>query len=50
MGTEPDKLKGSNVRLPVNQNEVGPDMAIAMIVLLAAERVVKIAVRHCCPF
>jgi hypothetical protein len=46
MGTKPDKLEGPGIRLAVNQDEVGPDMAITMIVPLAAEGMVKIAVRQ----
>ena len=36
------------VWFPVNQNEVGPDVAIAVITPLARERVIKIATRQQC--
>jgi hypothetical protein len=39
---EADKLKTGCVRLAVDQDEVGPDVAIAMIAPLAAERVIEI--------
>jgi hypothetical protein len=41
--TKPDKLKAVFVRLAVNQDVVGADMAIAVIVPLAAERMIEIA-------
>jgi len=43
MRTETDKLKACIVRLAADQNEVGPDMAVAVIAPLAAERVIEIA-------
>lgn len=36
------------VWFPVNQNEIGPDMAIAVITPLARERVIEIAARQQC--
>ena len=43
---EPDKLKACIVRLAVDQDEVGPDVAIAVIAPLAAERMIEIAARQ----
>ena len=40
MRAEPDELQAGFVWLPVNQDEVGSDVAIAVIVPLAAERVI----------
>jgi hypothetical protein len=34
------------VRLAVNENEIGPDVAIAMIVPLAGQRMIDIAARQ----
>jgi hypothetical protein len=42
MRAEPDELQAGFVWLPVNQDEVGSDVAIAVIVPLAAERVIEI--------
>ena len=42
MRAEPDKLKARFVRLAVDQNEVGLDVTVAVIVPLAAERVIEI--------
>ncbi len=39
---EADKLKARLVRLAVNEDEVGPDVAIAVIAPLAAELVIEI--------
>ena len=41
--TETDKLKACVVRLAVEQNEVWPDVGVAVIALLAAERMIEIA-------
>jgi hypothetical protein len=38
---EPDKLKARIVRLAVDQDEVRPDVAIAVVAPLAAERVIE---------
>jgi hypothetical protein len=46
MRAEPDKLKGHIIRLAVNQNEVGSDVAVAVIAPLAAERVIEIPSRQ----
>jgi hypothetical protein len=46
MRTEPDKLKAVVVRLPVDQHEIGPDVAIAAILPLADERMVAKALRQ----
>ena len=43
---EPDKLKAFIVRLAVNQDEVWPDVAIAVIAPLATQRVIEIAARQ----
>src|SRR6266481_8125208 len=42
MRAEPDELQACFIWLPVNQDEVGSDVAIAVIVPLAAERVIEI--------
>ena len=39
---EADKLKARLVRLAVNEDEVGPDVAIAVIAPLATELVIEI--------
>ena len=38
---EPDQLKAGRVWLAVDQDQVGPDVAIAVIAPLAAERVIE---------
>jgi hypothetical protein len=43
---EPDKLQTRIVRLAVDQDEVWPDVAVAMIVPLATERMIEIAARQ----
>ena len=43
---EPDKLKTRIVRLSVDQDEVGADVAVAVIAPLATERVIEIAARQ----
>jgi hypothetical protein len=43
---EPDKLKTRIVRLAVDQDEVGADVAVAVIAPLAAERMIEIAPRN----
>ena len=45
MRAEPDKLKARVVRLAVDQDEVGPDVAITVIAPLAAQRMIEIAAR-----
>jgi hypothetical protein len=42
MRAEPDELQAGFVWLPVNQDEVGSDVAIAVIVPFAAERVIEV--------
>ena len=42
MRAEADKLKAGLVRLAVDQNEVGLDVAVAVIVPFAGERVIEI--------
>src|SRR5438132_9315063 len=42
MRAAPDELQAGFVGLPVNQDEVGSDVAIAVIAPLAAERVIEI--------
>lgn len=44
MRTDPDKLKRVTIRLAVDQDKIGPYMAIAMIDPFANQRMVKIAV------
>jgi len=46
MRTETDKLKACIVRLAVDQNEVWPDVAVAVIAPLAAERMIELAPRQ----
>jgi hypothetical protein len=46
MGAEPDKLKGRIIRLAVDQNEVGSDVAIPVIAPFAAERMIEIPLRQ----
>jgi hypothetical protein len=46
MRTETHKLKACIVRLAVDQNEVWPDVAVAVIAPLAAERMIEIAPRN----
>ncbi len=46
MRAEPDKLKGRIIRLAVDQNEVGSDVAVAVIAPLAAERMIEIPSRQ----
>lgn len=41
MGTEAYKLKIRVVRLALNENEVGPDVAVAMITPLARQRMIE---------
>src|ERR1700693_431288 len=43
---EADKVQARLVRLAVDQDEVGPDVAIAVIAPLAAERVIEIPPRQ----
>ena len=45
MRAQPDKFEARVVRLAVDQDEVGPDVAIAVIAPLAAKRVIEIAAR-----
>jgi hypothetical protein len=40
MRAEPDKLKGRIIRLAVDKNEAGSDVAVAVIAPLAAERMI----------
>ena len=46
MRTETDKLKAGVVRLAVDQDQIRPDVAIAVIGPLAAERVIEIPPRQ----
>ena len=46
MRTGTDKLKACIVRLAVDQNEVWPDVAVAVIAPLAAERMIELAPRQ----
>jgi hypothetical protein len=46
MRAETNKLKARIVRLAVDQNKVGFDVAVAVIVPIAAERVIEIAARQ----
>jgi hypothetical protein len=46
MRAEPDKLKGRIIRLSVDQNEIGSDVAVAVIALLAAARMIEIPSRQ----
>src|SRR5215475_9293752 len=46
MRAEPDKLKVRIIRLTVDQNEVGSDVAVAVIAPLAAERMIEIPPRQ----
>lgn len=45
MRAEPDKLKTRIVQLAVDHDQVGPDVAVAVIGPLAAERVIEIPAR-----
>ena len=45
MRAEPDIFEARIVQLAVGQDEVGPDVAIAVIAPLAAERMIEIAAR-----
>ena len=44
MRAEPNKLEARVVRLSINQDQVGPDVAVAVIAPLAAERMIEIPV------
>ena len=46
MPTETHEFETTVVWLPVNQNEIGPDMTIAVIAPIARKRVIKIASRQ----
>ena len=46
MRAEPDKLQAHVVRLAVDQDQVGSDVAVAVIAPLAAERVIEISPRQ----
>jgi hypothetical protein len=50
MRAEAHEFEGRGVWLAINQNEVGPDMAVAMIVPLAGKPMIEIAPRwrHVC--
>ena len=43
VGAEADKLKAGVVGLAIDENKVGPDVAIAMIASVARERMVEVA-------
>ena len=42
VGTEAHKLEARVIRLAVDENEIGPDVAVAMIAPIAGQRVVDI--------
>jgi hypothetical protein len=46
MRAEPDKLEARVVRLAVDQDEIGTDVAIAVIAPLAAKRMIEIGRRN----
>src|SRR5450830_523590 len=46
MRTEPHEFEIMVVWFPINQNEIGPDVAIAVIAPLARERVIEVASRQ----
>jgi hypothetical protein len=48
MRTETHELEIMVVWFPINQNEIGPDVAIAVITPLAREQVSEIATRQQC--
>ena len=43
MGTQADEIEARIVRLAINQNEIGPDMAVAVIIPLAGKCMVEIS-------
>jgi hypothetical protein len=44
MGAEAHQLQGRGIRLSVNQHEVGPEVAIPVILPVAGQRVIAIPV------
>jgi len=42
---EPNKLEAGVVRLSINEDQIGPDVAVAVIAPLAAERMIEIPAR-----
>lgn len=46
MGTQPHKLQRVVANFAIDQHEVGPDMAIAMILPVAGQRMISAAFRQ----
>ena len=46
VGAESDKFETGRVRFAVDENEIGPNVAIAVIVPFAGQRVIEVATRQ----